>query len=44
MTPDEALASLSDEQLDALLTDPGIRGPGKRRLEEEKTRRTEAAQ
>lgn len=43
MTPDEALASLSDEQLNALLATPEMRGPGKKFLEREKDRRAEEA-
>lgn len=42
MTTDEVLASLSDEQLDVLIADADFRGPGRKRLEQEKVRRSDA--
>lgn len=44
MTADEALASLTNEQLDALYSDPEFRGPGRQRLKQEKERRASAEQ
>lgn len=41
MTADEAYESLTDEQLDALYSDPEMRGPGRQRLKKEKDRRSQ---
>lgn len=38
--PEDVYQSLTDEQLDALIADPDMRGPGQRRLQQEKDRRS----
>lgn len=40
MTPDAVYQSLTDEQLDAFLNDSEMRGPGRKRLQQEKDRRS----